>query len=250
MSENQAKPDVNEVAENTATNNTTKKGANTKQAENKPASQAYEAKREMRQKLKDVLHENIKIGLNLFLGKSNNTEAEDLHAYLDAKNKISNWDQRQRKAKALAPTTSDAIEIMSFVSIVDSMEKHLLKKFTDALEKGHNSDNVRVEYETFKAQTKAIIELMIPIVDSACKANLVRDNIVLSSNAQRIKATKKAESKEQKKAEPKEMKPKVDETAEAAPVETDTLELVPVETELPAAEVKESTKATKATKEK
>lgn len=237
MSEIQAKSDINEVAENTAINSEANKGADAKKTENKPVSQAYEAKREMKLKLKDVLHENIKIGLNLFLAKSNNTEAEDLHTYLFAKNKISNWDQRQHKAKALAPTTSDAIEIMSFVSIVDSMEKHLLKKFTDALEKGHNSDNIRAEYETFKTQTKAIVELMIPIVDSACKANLVRDNIVLSANAQRLKATKKAESKE--------VKAKVDETTEAAPVETEALESVLIETEVLISEVKESRKATK-----
>lgn len=167
----------------------TNKAKSSKEEDNKAkrASKANEARKAVREREANSLRETLKTEIELFLSRANIYELDELSAYIKVKNQTTNWDPRQHFAKALAPKKPEAITLMSYVPVIDALQDRLLSNVSNSLTRGQDG-LVHVEnYKRVQTQLTQIIELFNPIIDSACKENIVKDIYILEDHKKRNK---------------------------------------------------------------
>ena len=119
--------------------------------------------------------------LGEFINRATRSEVESLIDFVNAKNAAGrDMDKRMTHAKALSLSSPEAINIMTALPAIDIVMKESLTHAMNALSSRDVTFDVLVaNYRNFQSKVVEAVDILLPLVDSACENGLVRDRQIV-----------------------------------------------------------------------
>lgn len=145
-----------------------------------------EQKAEFQKQKRDEARTDALQALTLFLKKANITEAEDLMAYVDAKNYAdNNINERMSNTRILVLRSKEAVDMMSALPAIDK----LLTDSFEGIDRVSDKKSVLEAFEIWSDTKFNLIDVIskqiIPMVDIACEKSLIRDRRIINEWTER-----------------------------------------------------------------